>query len=156
MGWRVRLGGGDYDASQHPEFGGGGKSPRSFPEQVFGLAGSVQCRRSSAGDHMKRTLREHEVKRGRELQVTSSRGDGQGCDVTELAFAREAGSVRKGVRPYAVRNSQLCPGGPCVARPNPAAGPAPTPPLRARPPPKSPASLTCRRRRSCCCRLPVL
>lgn len=35
-----------------PEFGG--KSPGSFPEQVFRPAGSVQCRRRSAGDHTNR------------------------------------------------------------------------------------------------------
>lgn len=54
---------------------------------------------------------EAERERGGGLRVTSSRGDGQGCDVTELAFAREAGSVRKRALFWVTRKSQVGSGG---------------------------------------------
>lgn len=61
------------------------------------MAWQVLCSAAGAlqGPH-ERTLREHEVKAGKELQVTSSRGDGQGCDVTGWRLLAKRGQSERG------------------------------------------------------------
>lgn len=56
MGWLIRLGDGDYDASP-PEFGG--KVLGVSHSKSSSLPGSVQCDRRSAVNQTKKTLRKH-------------------------------------------------------------------------------------------------
>lgn len=98
------MGDGDYDGPQHP----GVHKSRSFPASpgLGRLRDVAPALSRGPGDY---DTKETQGERGGGSGDIKLR-DGQGCDVTGLAFARGARSVRKGAQSRLAAKSQAGPG----------------------------------------------